>query len=160
MSSFLFLYMKKFDEYIIEKLKVSTKYPGQTLGDIYKFTCVDISAFTAGSPEKFLEKIDDVFGIINLYDLQIKYKDYFKEYADNVDPNINNVEVKKLCKILLNIIFSVPADKTIYEGLIRLRDACEIPPYKAKLVNIDSNSVYSKLMYANSLLVYFEFEER
>ena len=82
----------------------------------------------------------------------------FNEWLDRVS-NCDE-EVKKLCKILLNIIFSVPADKTIYEGLIRLRDACEIPPYKAKLVNIDSNSVYSKLMYANSLLVYFEFEER
>lgn len=152
--------MKNFDEYIIEKLKVSAKYTGQTLGDVYKFNCVDISAFTEGKPESFLEKIDDVFGITKLYDLQNKYTDYFKEYEDNVNPNINNEEVKKLCKILLNIIFSIPSNKTIYEGLIRLRDDCEIPPYKAKLVNIDSNSVYSKLMYANSLLVYFEFEER
>lgn len=152
--------MKNFDEYIIEKLKVSAKYTGQTLGDVYKFNCVDISAFAEGKPESFLEKIDDVFGITKLYDLQNKYTDYFKEYEDNVNPNINNEEVKKLCKILLNIIFSIPSNKTIYEGLIRLRDDCEIPPYKAKLVNIDSNSVYSKLMYANSLLVYFEFEER
>ena len=152
--------MKNFNEYIIEKLRVSTKYKGQTLGDVYKFNCVDISAFTSGKPESFLEKVDEVFGIINLYDLQDKYTDYFKEYEDNVNPNINDEEVKKLSKILLNIIFSVPADKTIYEGVIRLRDECEIPPYKAKLVNIDSNSVYSKLMYANTLLVYFEFEER
>ena len=152
--------MKNFDEYIIEKLKVSAKYTGQTLGDVYKFKCVDVSAFTEGKPEKFLETVDDVFGITKLYELQDKYGDYFKEYEDNANPNINNREVKELSKILLNIIFSVPADKTIYEGLIRLRDACEIPPYKAKLVNIDSNSVYSKLMYANSLLVYFEFEER
>jgi hypothetical protein len=152
--------MKNFNEYIIEKLKVSTKYIGQTLGDVYKFNCVDVSAFTAGKPEKFLETVDDVFGITKLYELQNKYTDYFKEYEDNVNPNINDEEVKKLCKILLNIIFSVPANRTIYEGLIKLRDECEIPPYKAKLVNIDSNSTYSKLMYANSLLVYFEFEER
>ena len=152
--------MKNFDEYIIEKLKVSTKYTGQTLGDVYKFNCVDVSAFTEGKPEKFFETVDDVFGITKLYELQDNYRDYFKEYEDNVNPNINNKEVKKLCKILLNIIFSIPSNKTIYEGLIRLRDDCEIPPYKAKLVIIDSNSTYSKLMYANSLLVYFEFEER
>jgi hypothetical protein len=152
--------MKDFNEYIIEKLKVSTKYAGQTLGDVYKFTCVDVSAFTGNNPKSFLEKIDDIFGINNLYELQNKYTDYFKEYEDNTNPNINDEEVKKLCKILLNIVFSVPSNKTIYEGLIRLRDDCNIPPYKAKLVNIDSNSVYSKLMYANSLLIFFEYEER
>lgn len=152
--------MKDFNEYIIEKLRVSTKYSGQTLGDVYKFTCVDVSAFTGGDPKSFIRKIDDIFGINNLYELQNKYTDYFKEYEDNDDPNIKNEDVKKLCKILLNIIFSIPSDKTIYEGLIRLRDDCNIPPYKAKLVNIDSNSVYSKLMYANSLLVFFEIEER
>lgn len=152
--------MKNFNEYIIEKLKVSTKYAGQTLGDVYKFTDVDVSAFTTGDPKSFLRKIDDIFGITNLYDLQNKYTDYFKEYEDNANPNINDEEVNKLCKILLNIIFSAPANRTIYEGLIRLRDDCDIPPHKAKLVNIDSNSTYFKLMYGNSLLVYFECEER
>ena len=108
----------------------------------------------------FLERIDDVFGITNLYELQDKYTDYFKEYSDNRDHRINNEEINTLCKILLNIIFSVPEDKTIYEGLIRLRDVCDIPPNKAKLVNIVQRQTYSELKYDNSLLVHFEFEER
>ena len=45
--------MKDFNEYIIEKLKVSTKYIGQTLGDVYKFTDVDVSALTTGDPKRF-----------------------------------------------------------------------------------------------------------
>lgn len=152
--------MKNFDEYIIEKLKVSTKYTGQTLGNVYKFNCVDVSAFTAGKPEEFLEKVDDIFGITNLYELQDKYTDYFKEYEDNVDPNINDEEVKKLCKILLNIIFSVPADKTLDDGLKRLIYDCNILPYKSNSLKIDIYPTYSKLMYDNALLVYFEFVER
>ena len=96
--------MKNFNEYIIEKLRVSTKYKGQTLGDVYKFNCVDISAFTSGKPESFLEKVDEVFGIINLYDLQDKYTDYFKEYEDNVNPNINDRIIFFLFSFILPLL--------------------------------------------------------
>lgn len=152
--------MKNFNEYIIEKLRITKNSRELTLGDIYRIYTIDISAWSNTHQEEFLEKVDDIFGITKLYELQDKYTDYFKEYEDNRAHSIDNEEINELCKIILNIIFSAPADKTIYEGLIRLRDDCDIPPYKAKLVNIDSNLTYSKLMYANSLLVYFEFEER
>ncbi len=152
--------MKNFNEYIIEKLRITHNSRELTLGDIYRIYTVDISAWTESHPEDFLERIDDVFGITNLYELQDKYTDYFKEYGDNRDHKIKNEEINTLCKILLNIIFSVPEDKTIYEGCIRLRDVCDIPPHKAKLVNIVQKQTYSELKYDNSLLVHFEFEER
>ena len=33
-------------------------------------------------PERFLEKVDEAFGITKLYELQNEYTDYFKEYKD------------------------------------------------------------------------------
>jgi len=152
--------MKNFDEYIIEKLRITHNSRELTLGDIYRIYTVDISAWTNTHPEDFLERVDDAFGITNLYDLQDKYTDYFKEYGDNRDHRIKNEEINNLCKIILNIIFSVPADKTIDDGLKRLIDDCNILPYKSNSLKIVQNQTYSKLTYANSLLVYFEFEER
>lgn len=152
--------MKNFNEYIIEKLRITKNSRELTLGDIYKFYTVDISAWTSSHPEDFLERVDDVFGITNLYELQDKYTDYFKEYEDNRDHRIKNEEINKLCKIILNIIFSVPADKTLDDGLQRLIDDCNILPYKSNSLKIVQTEAYSNLTYNNNLLVYFEFEER
>ena len=148
--------MKNFDEYIIEKLKVTNKE--LTLGDIYRIYKVDCSMSADLDPEKFLQKIDDVFGITKLYDLQNTYTDYFEKYEDNTANKIRNEDVNKLCKILINIIFSVPVGMEIHDGLKRLIDDCRIPPYKAKLLNISEFD--TKLMYDKSLLVHFEFKER
>ncbi len=149
--------MKNFDEYIIEKLKV-TKNKQLTLGDIYRIYYVNCSMAADLEPEIFLKRIDDIFGINKLYELQNKYTDYFEEYEDNVATKINNEDVNELCKILLNIIFSVSADLEIHDGLKQLIDACNIPSHKAKLLNISEFD--TKLMYDNYLLVYFKFEER
>ena len=148
--------MKNFDKYIIEKLKVS-KNKQLTLGDIYRISNISISAAANMEPEALLEKIDDVLGINKLYKLQNEYTDYFKEYTDNIDPKIKNEEVKKLCKIILNIIFSVPVDMSIYDGLEQLMDDCNVPYYERDLFHIEDNS---KLLFTNYLLVYFKFEER
>ena len=152
--------MKNFNEYIIEKLRITKNSRELTLGDIYKFYTVDISAWTSSHPEDFLERVDDAFGITNLYELKDKYTDYFKEYEDNRDQRIKNEEINKLCKIILNIIFSVPADKTLDDGLQRLIDDCNILPYKSNSLKIVQTEAYSNLTYNNNLLVYFEFEER
>lgn len=135
--------MKNFNEYIIEKLKVTTNSKELTLGDIYRIYTVDISAWTNTHPEDFLERVDDAFGITNLYELQDTYTDYFKEYEDNRDHRIQNEEINNLCKIILNIIFSVPADRTIYEGLIKLIYVCDIPPHKANSLKIVQTEKYS-----------------
>ena len=148
--------MKNFNEYIIEKLKVS-KNKQLTLGDMYKISNISISAAANMEPEALLEKIDDVLGINKLYKLQNEYTDYFKEYSDNTDPKIKNEEVKKLCKIILNIIFSVPVDMSIYDGLEQLMDDCNVPYYERDLCHIEDNS---RLLFTNYLLVYFKFEER
>lgn len=152
--------MKNFNEYIIEKLRITKNSRELTLGDIYKFYTVDISAWTNSHPEDFLERVDGAFGITNLYELQDKYTDYFKEYADNRDHRIKNEEINNLCKIILNIIFSVPADNTLDDGLKRLIDDCNILPYKSNSLKIVQTEAYSKLTYNNNLIVYFEFEER
>ena len=153
----MFNTMKNFDEYIIEKLRVTKNNKILTLGDIYKIRAVNISASAMNDSDRFLEKIDDLFGITKLYELQNEYTDYFKEYEDNIDPKIWNEKVKKICKILLNIIFSAPADMTIYDGLKILLDDCNIPEYERDLFKIESDS---KLFFTNYLLVYFRFEER
>ena len=111
-------------------------------------------------PGWFVKKIDDIFDTNILYELQHNYTDYFKEYTDNVDTKIKDKDVKKICEILINIIFSVPPDMELSDGLKRLIDDCNIPPNKAKLLTFDTYPTYSKLMYDNSLLVYFEFKER
>ena len=149
--------MKNFNEYIIEKLKVSANYKGLTLGDVYKFTKIESNSYVDAYPESFLEKVDEIFGINNLYKIQNTYTDYFKEYKDNCEPKIGGEDAKKLCKILLNILFSVPADMTIYDGLKILLDDCNIPQYGRDLFKIESNS---KLFFTNYLLVYFRFEKR
>ena len=149
--------MKNFDEYIIEKLKV-TKNKQLTLGDIYRIYHVNCSMTSELEPEMFLKRIDNIFGINKLYELQNKYTDYFEEYEDTISTKIKNENVNKLCKIILNIIFSVPDDMEIHDGLKQLIDACNIPPDKAKLLNISEFD--TKLMYDNYLLVYFKFEER
>ena len=151
------LIMKNFDEYIIEKLKV-TKNRQLTLGDVYRIYYVNCSMASELDPEMFLKRIDNIFGINKLYELQNKYTDYFEEYEDNISTKIKNENVNKLCKILLNIIFSVPYDAEIHDGLKQLIDACNIPPDKAKLLNISEFD--TKLIYDNYLLVYFKFEER
>ena len=148
--------MKNFSEYIIEKLKVTNKQ--LTLGDIYRIYKVDCSMAADLDPEKFLQKIDDVFDITKLYDLQNTHTDYFEKYEDNIANKIRNEDVNKLCKILLNIIFSVPVGMEIHDGLKQLIDDCNIPPHKAKLLHISEFD--TKLMYDNSLLVHFEFKER
>ena len=153
----MFNTMKNFDEYIIEKLKITNNSKILTLGDIYKIRAVNISASVMNDSNRFLETIDDLFGISKLYELQNEYTDYFKEYEDNIDPKIWNEKVKAICKILLNIIFSAPADMTIHDGLKILLDDCNIPQYKRDLVKIESDS---KLFFTNYLLVYFRFEER
>lgn len=149
--------MKNFDEYIIEKLKITNNSKILTLGDIYKIRAVNISASAMNDSDRFLETIDDLFGITKLYELQNEYTDYFKEYEDNIDPKIWNKKVKAICKILLNIIFSAPADMTIDDGLKILLDDCNIPQYERDLFKIESDS---KLFFTNYLLVYFRFEER
>ena len=149
--------MKNFDEYIIEKLKVS-KNKQLTLGDIYRISKADCSVSTVLDPERFLKKIDDLFDINKLYGLQNEYRDYFEEYDDNIDPYIKNEEVKKICKILINIILSVPVDMEIHDGLVRLIEDCDIPSDKAKLLKIIEFN--TKLMYDNYLLVYFDFKKR
>ena len=151
--------MKNFDEYIIEKLKV-TNNKQLTLGDIFKINSIYLSTWFVLHPENFLKIVDDLFGINKLYELQNEYIDYFEKYKDNDDPRIKNEDSKKLCKIILNIIFSVPHDMTIHDGVERLLDDFNIPPNKAKLVNIDRNSTYINLTYDNSLLFYFKFGKR
>ena len=150
--------MKNFNEYIIEKLKI-TKNKQLTLGDIYMISKTDCSVSAVLDPERFLIKIDDVFGIDKLYELQNGYTDYFEEYDDNIDPtNIKNEEVKKICKILINIILSVQANMEIHDGLVRLIEDCDIPSDKAKLLKFSEFN--TKLMYDNYLLVHFEFKKR
>lgn len=61
--------MKNFDEYIIEKLKITNKKI-LTLGDVYKFTKIESNAYADSHPERFLEKVDEAFGITKLYELQ------------------------------------------------------------------------------------------
>ena len=150
--------MKNFDEYIIEKLKV-TKNKQLTLGDLYQISGVNCSLGTDMDPQRFFKKIDDTFGINKLYELQNEYTDYFEEYKDNYDNSpIKNEDIKKLCKIILNIMLSVPADAEIYDGLKQLIEDCNIPPHKAKLLKFTLFN--TKLMYDGALLVYFEFDKR
>lgn len=161
-SFFIFTYsmiclnMKNFDEYIIEKLKITNKKI-LTLGDVYKFTKIESNAYVDSHPKRFLEKVDEVFGINNLYNIRNNYPDYFKEYKDNCEPKLNGEDAKELCKILLNIIFSVPADMTIHDGLNILLDACNISQYERELFKLESNST---LFFTNYLLVHFNYEER
>ena len=152
----MFNTMKNFDEYIIEKLKITNKKI-LTLGDIYKFTKIESNAYVDSHPKRFLDKVDEVFGINNLYNIRNNYPDYFKEYKDNCEPKINGEDAKELCKILLNIIFSVPADMTIQDGLNILLDDCNISQYERELFKLESNST---LFFTNYLLVYFKYEER
>ena len=148
--------MKNFDEYIIEKLKITNKKI-LTLGDVYKFTKIESNAYVDSHPKRFLEKVDEVFGINNLYNIQNNYPDYFKEYKDNCEPKINGEDAKELCKILLNIIFSVPADMTIQDGLNLLLYDCNISQYERELFKLESNST---LFFTNYLLVHFKYEKR
>ena len=148
--------MKNFDEYIIEKLKITNKKI-LTLGDVYKFTKIGSNAYVDSHPKRFLEKVDEVFGINNLYNIRNNYPDYFKEYKDNCEPKINGEDAKELCKILLNIIFSVPADMTIQDGLNILLDDCNISQYERELFKLESNST---LFFTNYLLVHFKYEKR
>ena len=149
--------MKNFDEYIIEKLKV-TNNKQLTLGDIFKINSIYLSTWFVLHPENFLKIVDDLFGINKLYELQNEYTDYFEEYKDNYDNSlIKNEDIKKLCKILLNIIFSVPADMTIQDGLNILLDDCNISQYERELFKLESNST---LFFTNYLLVHFNYEER
>ena len=150
--------MKNFDEYIIEKLKVTTRKQ-LTLGDIFKINSIYLSTWLVLHPENFLKIVDDLFGINKLYELQNEYTDYFEEYKDNCDNcQIKNEDIKKLCKIILNIMLSVPADAEIYDGLKQLIEDCNIPPHKAKLLKFTLFN--TKLMYDGVLLVYFEFDKR
>ena len=148
--------MKNIDEYIIEKLKITNKKI-LTLGDIYKFTKIESNAYVDSHPKRFLDKVDEVFGINKLYNIRNNYPDYFKEYKDNCDPKINGEDAKELCKILLNIIFSVPADMAIQDGLNILLDACNISQYERELFKLESNST---LFFTNYLLVHFKYEKR
>lgn len=148
--------MKNFDEYIIEKLKITNKKI-LTLGDVYKFTKIESNAYVDSHPKRFLDKIDEVFAINNLYNIRNNYPDYFKEYKDNCEPKINGEDAKELCKILLNIIFSVPADMTIQDGLNILLDDCNISQYERELFKLENNST---LFFTNYLLVNFKYEER
>lgn len=150
------LNMKNFDEYIIEKLKITNKKI-LTLGDVYKFIKIESNTYADSHPERFLEKVDEAFGITKLYELQNEYTDYFKEYKDNCEPKINGEDAKELCKIFLNIIFSVPADMTIHDGLNLLLDDCNISQYDRELFKLESNS---RLFFTNYLLVHFNYEER
>ena len=150
--------MKNFDEYIIEKLKV-TKNKQLTLGDIYKISKLNCSMRASMEPEIFFKRVDDLFSINKLYELQNEYTDYFEEYKDNYDNSlIKNEDIKKLCKILLNIMLSVPADAEIYDGLKQLIEDCNIPPHKAKLLKFTLFN--TKLMYDNYLLVHFNLDKR
>ena len=161
-SFFIFTYimiclnMKNFDEYIIEKLKITNKKI-LTLGDVYKFTKIESNAYVDSHPKRFLEKVDEVFGINKLYNIRNNYPDYFKEYKDNCEPKINGEDAKELCKILLNIIFSVPADMTIQDGLNLLLYDCNISQYERELFKLERNST---LFFTNYLLVHFKYEER
>ena len=161
-SFFIFTYimiclnMKNFDEYIIEKLKITNKKI-LTLGDVYKFTKIESNAYVDSHPKRFLDKVDEVFGINNLYNIRNNYPDYFKEYKDNCEPKLNGEDAKELCKILLNIIFSVPADMTIQDGLNILLDDCNISQYERELFKLESNST---LFFTNYLLVHFNYEKR
>ena len=148
--------MKNFDEYIIEKLKITNKKI-LTLGDVYKFTKIESNAYVDSHPKRFLEKVDEVFGINKLYNMRNNYPDYFKEYKDNCEPKLNGEDAKELCKILLNIIFSVPADMTIQDGLNILLDDCNISQYERELFKLESNST---LFFTNYLLVHFKYEKR
>ena len=148
--------MKNFNEYIIEKLKITNKKI-LTLGDVYKFTKIESNAYVDSHPKRFLEKVDEVFGINKLYNIRNNYPDYFKEYKDNCEPKLNGEDAKELCKILLNIIFSVPADMTIQDGLNLLLDDCNISQYERELFKLESNST---LFFTNYLLVNFKYEER
>lgn len=148
--------MKNIDEYIIEKLKITNKKI-LTLGDVYKFTKIESNAYVDSHPKRFLEKVDEVFGINNLYNIRNNYPDYFKEYKDNCEPKINGEDAKELCKILLNIIFSVPADMTIQDGLNMLLDDCNISQYERELFKLESDST---LFFTNYLLVHFKYEPR
>ena len=152
--------MKNFSEYIIEKLKVTKNNKELTLGDIYRIYNINISVSAIFDPGWFVKKIDDIFDTNILYELQNEYTDYFEKYEDNADNKIKNETVNKLCRILINIIFSVPPDMELSDGLKRLIDDCNIPSNKAKLLTFDTYPTYSKLMYDNSLLVYFEFKKR
>lgn len=150
--------MKNFNEYIIEKLKV-TKNKQLTLGDIYKISKLNCSMRASMEPEIFFKRVDDLFSINKLYELQNEYTDYFEEYKDNYDNSlIKNEDIKKLCKILLNIMLSVPADAEIYDGLKQLIEDCNIPPHKAKLLKFTLFN--TKLMYDNYLLVHFNLDKR
>ena len=161
-SFFIFTYimiclnMKNIDEYIIEKLKITNKKI-LTLGDVYKFTKIESNAYVDSHPKRFLDKVDEVFGINNLYNIRNNYPDYFKEYKDNCEPKINGEDAKELCKILLNIIFSVPAGMTIHDGLNILLDDCNISQYERELFKLESNST---LFFTNYLLVHFKYEPR
>ena len=148
--------MKNFDEYIIEKLKITNKKI-LTLGDVYKFTKIESNAYVDSHPKRFLEKVDEVFGINKLYNIRNNYPDYFKEYKDNCEPKLNGEDAKELCKILLNIIFSVPADMTIQDGLNLLLYDCNISQYERELFKLESNST---LFFTNYLLVHFNYEKR
>lgn len=152
----MFNTMKNFDEYIIEKLKITNKKI-LTLGDVYKFTKIESNAYVDSHPKRFLDKVDEVFGINNLYNIRNNYPDYFKEYKDNCEPKINGEDAKELCKILLNIIFSVPADMTIQDGLNILLDDCNISQYERELFKLENNST---LFFTNYLLVHFKYEKR
>lgn len=152
--------MKNFNEYIVEKLKIPSNYNGQTLGDVYKITRIESNSYADAFPESFLEKVDEVFGISNLFKIQNNYTDYFKEYEDNCEPKIKGEDAKKLCKILLNILFSADGDMTIFDGLPLLRDAGNIPANKASSLFIEYHRSYLKLMYDNYLLLLFEYEKR
>ena len=152
----MFNTMKNFDEYIIEKLKITNKKI-LTLGDVYKFTKIESNAYVDSHPKRFLDKVDEVFGINNLYNIRNNYPDYFKEYKDNCEPKINGEDAKELCKILLNIIFSVPTDMTIQDGLNILLDDCNISQYERELFKLENNST---LFFTNYLLVHFKYEKR
>ena len=145
--------MKNFNEYIIEKLKITNKKI-LTLGDVYKFTKIESNAYVDSHPKRFLDKVDEVLGINNLYNIRNNYPDYFKEYKDNCEPKINGEDAKELCKILLNIIFSVPADMTIQDGLNLLLYDCNISQYERELFKLESNST---LFFTNYLLVHFKY---
>ena len=69
--------MKNFNEYIIEKLKV-TKNKQLTLGDIYKISKLNCSMRASMEPEIFFKRVDDLFSINKLYELQNEYTDYFE----------------------------------------------------------------------------------
>lgn len=152
--------MKNFAEYIIEKLKVTENNKELTLGDIYKINSIYISTWFEMHPNIWVKTIDDIFNIDKLYKLQNEYTDYFKKYEDNFDPKIKDDNAKELCKIILNIIFSVPDDMSIYDGVERLLTDCNVPPDKTELLKIDSYPSDVNLMYDHTLLVYFKFKER